>query len=201
MCGCLVLVLVLRPRFCGEFRGRGRGTRTRTRREPNFQTRSDGQSGEGAAHEEGPTVVTLLAMEGELRVSLRSPGSPCSLIHIRRHYPLTVEVGHYLTFSPLTPALPMNLPAGTGRDAFHCVPNCRLEDGDAVERVPTGFRGSIRELVRGILFPLRGEGEAAARDRAARGLLSKPAAHSTGRQSRWLWLRRNSRPPARAGCA
>jgi Uma2 family endonuclease len=30
---------VLRPRFCGEFRGRGRGTRTRP--EPNFQTRSN----------------------------------------------------------------------------------------------------------------------------------------------------------------
>jgi hypothetical protein len=61
-----------------------------------------------------------------------------------------------LAFSPLT----MNLPAGTGRDAFHCVPNCRPEDGDAMERVPTGFRGSMRELVRRMLSPLRGEGEA-----------------------------------------
>jgi hypothetical protein len=47
----------------------------------------------------------------------------------------------------------MNLPAGIGRDAFHCVPNCRSKDGDAVERVPTGFRGSRRELVRRMLSP------------------------------------------------
>jgi hypothetical protein len=67
----------------------------------------------------------------------------------------------------------MNLPAGTGRDAFHCVPNCRPEDGDAVERVPTGFRGSMRELVRRILSPWRGEGEASSRGRPSRRLLSK----------------------------
>ena len=68
------------------------------------------------------------------------------------------EGGGHGESSPLTPALSMNLPAGTGRDAFHCVPNCKPEDGDAVERVPTGFRGSRREIsFRGILSPLRGE--------------------------------------------
>jgi hypothetical protein len=104
------------------------------------------------------------------------------------HLPWEVIVkwGDCFAISPLTPALPMNPPAhrattshensgswytticsyfrgnlhaGIGRDAFHCVPNCRSKDGDAVERVPTGFRGSRRELVRRILSPLRGEGD------------------------------------------
>jgi hypothetical protein len=85
------------------------------------------------------------------------------------------EIGRFSIFSPLTPALPMNLPAGTGRDAFHCVPNCRSEDGDAVERVPTGFRSSMRELARRILSPLRGEGEASSGCRPSRRLLSQAA--------------------------
>jgi hypothetical protein len=54
-------------------------------------------------------------------------------------------------------ALPMKLPAGSGRDAFHCVPNCRPEDGEAVARVPPRFRGSKRELVRPIFTPFDGE--------------------------------------------
>jgi hypothetical protein len=55
-----------------------------------------------------------------------------------------------LSHSVLKSALPMNLPFGTGRDAFHCVPNWRPEHRDAVERVPTRLKGSMRELVRRI---------------------------------------------------
>src|SRR5258708_3433284 len=33
-----------------------------------------------------------------------------------------------------------------GRDVFHRVPKLAPKDGDAVERVPTGFRGSMHEL-------------------------------------------------------
>jgi len=38
-------------------------------------------------------------------------------------------------------------PIQAGRDAFHCVPEFSGEDGDAVERVPTGFMGGehVRE--------------------------------------------------------
>jgi hypothetical protein len=43
-----------------------------------------------------------------------------------------------------------------------------------VERVPTRFRGSRRELARGILSPLRGEAEASLGGRPSRRLLSKP---------------------------
>ena len=32
-----------------------------------------------------------------------------------------------------------------GRAAFHCVPDFCGQDGDAVERVPTGFRGALRD--------------------------------------------------------
>jgi hypothetical protein len=55
-------------------------------------------------------------------------------------------------------SLPMNLPTGTGRDAFHCVPDRWRENGDAVERVATRFRGSKRKICfRRVLSPLRGE--------------------------------------------
>jgi hypothetical protein len=65
-----------------------------------------------------------------------------------------------------------NLPAGTGSDAFHYVPDCGAELGDAGERVPLGFSGPRRELVRRMLSPLRAEGQATARCRASRGLLN-----------------------------
>jgi hypothetical protein len=53
----------------------------------------------------------------------------------------------------------MDFAACVGRDAFHCVPDSGRKNGDAVERVPTRFRGSTRELARRILSPLRGEGD------------------------------------------
>jgi hypothetical protein len=70
------------------------------------------------------------------------------------------------TASPFTPALPMNLPFREGRDAFHCVPDCGLKNGDAVERVPTGLRGSRRALVRRILSMNRSATVRKARRRA-----------------------------------
>ena len=45
----------------------------------------------------------------------------------------------------------MNLAAKMGRDAFHCVPISGNEIRDAVERVPTSFKGSKRELIREFL--------------------------------------------------
>ena len=40
---------------------------------------------------------------------------------------------------------PHEPPLRKGRDAFHCVPDFCGQDGDAVERIPTGFRGARRD--------------------------------------------------------
>jgi hypothetical protein len=45
--------------------------------------------------------------------------------------------------------IPAGAPAlGTGRDAFHCVPDCWGKNGDAVGSVPTRFRGSRRTCLK-----------------------------------------------------
>ena len=54
--------------------------------------------------------------------------------------------GRYLDPAP-EPPLP------EGRDAFHCVPDFSGTDGDAVERVPTGFRGAKRAKMSGGSLP------------------------------------------------
>ena len=65
-------------------------------------------------------------------------------------------------------------PIQAGRDAFHCVPECSGEDGDAVERVPTGFMGGehVREDEAAAHEPVRGLQSAGTLDRPTRPDLS-----------------------------
>mgnify|MGYP007030122909 CR=1 FL=1 len=55
-------------------------------------------------------------------------------------------------------SLPMNLPAGTGRDAFHCVPDCSRKNGDAVERRPSQVQGFKARTCSANSLPLESRG-------------------------------------------
>ena len=60
-------------------------------------------------------------------------------------------------------------PRPEGRDAFHCVPDFSGNDGDAVERVPTGFMGDeqVRQDLADSQEPARGRSPAAAQQTEA----------------------------------